>query len=105
MGAGSLNHPRHCFGCPGAFPNDIAIMYLERPTTLNEFVQPMILASAENDVDYESALCYSSGWGKLGRVLHCINQIRSACPARDGTFSHIVYVVSLVDCLHVDAAT
>ena len=56
----------NCFGCPGAFPNDLAIMYLERPTTLNEFVQPLIFSSPENDVAYESSLCYSSGWGKLG---------------------------------------
>ena len=54
-----------CAACPDGWPHDIALMYLERPVEFNEYVQPMTLASPENDEVYEEASCFVSGWGLL----------------------------------------
>lgn len=63
----NLQHEDYdCQGCIGAFPNDIAVMYLEREVELNEFVQEALLGN--NSLDYYVGReCYSSGWGKLSK--------------------------------------
>lgn len=93
----SQHEDYNCFTCPGAFPHDIAILYLERATTLNEFVQPAILASPENDAAYESSVCYSSGWGKLGQftgLLECHIHTRITL-YRVTTYRHCLYVQTI----------
>merc|ERR1712004_678715 len=50
----------------GGAQNDMAVIELERKVELNEFVQPVALASydAENEVFGEDAECHISGWGR-----------------------------------------
>merc|ERR1712198_311177 len=49
---------------PGAYSNDIAVLRLAEDAIMNDFVQPAKLADPEDDVAFESARCWSSGWGK-----------------------------------------
>ena len=46
----------------------MAVLNLEEVIIFNEFVQPAMLASPEQDEDFESAECFVTGWGKQGKA-------------------------------------
>ena len=86
-----------CAACPDGWPHDIALMYLERPVEFNEYVQPMTLASPENDEVYEEASCFVSGWGLLrewrtGTLLMYMHMY--ACTSNDDIFCCCFFVLS-----------
>ncbi|XP_076615369.1 chymotrypsin-like protease CTRL-1 [Chaetodon auriga] len=46
--------------------NDIAVMKLSSPVSFTDYIKPICLASSSSQF-HNSTLCWSTGWGKLGK--------------------------------------
>lgn len=59
-----LMHPQYSESS-GGFPNDIAILRLSTPATLNEYVKVAPLPSSTTTSFYNGRTCFITGWGRL----------------------------------------